>query len=87
MELLGGHDVACQRFDQRIEEPETPGHPFGHGGALELNPFTGVDLRLPIQRQVIAVLRDQDVGEQSRAGESALVSAIFMADIIFSPAT
>lgn len=71
VKLLGGHHVAAQRIYQRVEQKETPGDPLGHRGALELDAFTGIDLRLPIERQVVAVLRDQDMGKEPRSGEAA----------------
>jgi hypothetical protein len=72
MQLPRRHHIAGQRLEQRIDQPETPAYPFGHRRTLELYAFASVDLRLAIQRQVIGILRNQDVGEQSRAGETAL---------------
>jgi aspartate oxidase len=56
VELVRRHHIARQRLDERIEQPETAGDPFGHRGAFQLHAFTRVDLRLAIQRQVIGVL-------------------------------
>lgn len=72
MELGRAHDVAAQGLDQRLEQPCGAADPVGQGGAVELDPFSRVDLSLAIQRQVVAVLRHEHVGQQPRAGPPAL---------------
>src|SRR4051794_38911757 len=55
-----------------MEQPETTGDPLRHCGAFQLDTFSRIDLRLPIERQVVAVLRDQYLCQQPRSGEPTL---------------
>ena len=57
-------------LDQRLEQPADLADPVGHGRAVEVDAFTGVDLRLPIERQVVGVLGDQHV-RHGRLGRDA----------------
>ena len=62
--------VAADQLGQRRHQPGDAADPIGERRALQVDALPGVDLRLPVQRQVIEVLRDRDVGEQARAGDS-----------------
>lgn len=64
-------DVALQRLTERGEQRARRPHPVGERGALDVNALAGVDLGLAVERQVIAVLRDEHLGEQPRAGKPA----------------
>ncbi len=68
MQLGGAEHVALEGANQRIEQVEALAHPFGERRAFQLDAFSGVDLRLAVQGQVIGVLRHQHVCEQARAG-------------------
>src|SRR6185437_7124830 len=57
MELLGGHHVIPKRFEQRLDQLRQQPDPLRHRGAIELEPRTGIDLALPVQGQMIAVIR------------------------------
>jgi hypothetical protein len=46
--------------------------PIRQGRAIELDPLASVDLALPIERQVVGILADQDMGNQGLRGEPAL---------------
>jgi hypothetical protein len=68
---VGRHDVARERLDQRIKERRRPTDAVSERRALQGHPLAGVDLRLPIQRQVIGVLGHQDVRQEPRTGNAA----------------
>ena len=59
-------------IDQRREESACGADPAGKRGAIELDSFAGIDLRLPVQRLMIGVLRDQNMRQQPRTGEPAI---------------
>ena len=44
MQAGASHDMVLQRVHQRAEQRRTLPDPIGKGGALELDPFAGVDL-------------------------------------------
>lgn len=46
-------------------------HPVGQGRDLDGGSFAGVDLTLPIERQVLAVFGGEHEGQQMRAGAAA----------------
>ena len=55
--------------------PQQPGHladPAHHRAAIELDPGARVDARLSIERNMIAILRHQHLGQQTRTGQPAL---------------
>lgn len=72
MQGATAHDVAGERVDQRFEQRCRASYPVGHGGAREVDAFAGIDLRLPVKRQVIGILGDEHVGEEPGAGPAAL---------------
>jgi hypothetical protein len=55
---------------QGAQIPGRPADPVGQGGSIELDALPGVDLRLPVERQVIGVLGHQHLGDQ-RLGRNA----------------
>ena len=62
-----GH-VAAQRFHQRLKKARTAADPIGQGRALQFYILTRIDLALPMQRKMIAVLTHQNVRQQPRPG-------------------
>jgi hypothetical protein len=64
--------MCAHGFDQRCEEFACGSDPSGERGAVEVDSFTGIDLRLAVERLMIGVLRDQHVSEQARTGEPAI---------------
>ena len=71
MQAGASHDVALQRVDQRAEQRRTLPNPVGQGGALELDARTPVDLRLAVERQVVAELDHQHVRQQAGSRAAA----------------
>lgn len=65
-EVIGGKNVAAQFAMQRIEPPTGTAHPAGQGGSLEFHTVAGEDLRLAVERRVIAVFGGQYLREQRR---------------------
>jgi hypothetical protein len=58
--------MAGDGVDQRAQREGRLADPTGQRRAAELDPTAGEDLGLAIERQVRAVLVDQQMGEQSR---------------------
>jgi hypothetical protein len=58
---------------KRLEPPAGSADPVGQGGAVDLDALPGKDLALPVERQVIAVFGDQNVGEQGRGRETLAI--------------
>jgi hypothetical protein len=56
---------------ERFEPPAGAADPAGQGGTLQIDTLPGEDLGLAVQRKMIAVLADQDVGKQRGAGQTA----------------
>ena len=66
VDLLGGEDVLADRRRDRIEQPGRLANPVGQRRAVEFDAVAGVDLGLTIEREVIAVLRHQQVCQGGR---------------------
>ena len=64
--------MLLNRVHERAKQIACAAHPTGQGGARYLNSLSGVDLRLPVQRQMVAELRDDHMGKQAWARKSAL---------------
>ena len=56
------------------QEGSPPG-PVRQDGAIEFDPLAGVDLGLAVERQVISVLADHDMGDGGLGGQAALNQA------------
>ena len=67
-----GADMPADRLDQGLEQERHPADPVGQHRAIDLDPGPGIDVALPVQRQVIAVLRHQHMGEQARTRPAPL---------------
>ncbi len=72
MYLDASHRIATQRFNQRIHQCFTLTDPSTHAGRVQLDPVACGDLRLPVERLMIGVLRHEDVGKQARVCDAAL---------------
>ena len=70
--LRRGEHGAEHQFVQRSEPPAGTPDPVAQRGAIQLDPLSGEDLRLTIQRQMVAVLADQNLRYQ-RLGRHAAV--------------
>jgi hypothetical protein len=64
-------DMPPDAADDRLEQPGRLADPIAQGGTVEIDALAGVDLALPIQRQVIAILRDQQMREHGGRGAAA----------------
>ena len=65
MQFIGCEHMPRESFDQRLHQTETSADPLSHGRALQFHAFAGIDLRLPVKRQVIAELRDQHMSQKA----------------------
>jgi hypothetical protein len=72
VQLLGGQNIAAQLFDQRSDQAAGLADPLGQRRTVEVDALAGIDIGLPVKRQVIAKLGRQDMGQQPGAGESAV---------------
>jgi hypothetical protein len=54
------------QLTKRAQQPRSVAEPFGELAAVDFETAAGVDLGLPIERQVIAELGDRDVSEEAR---------------------
>ena len=71
MQALGGEHVPAKLGEDRIEGGDASADPVGERRDVEFDAFAGEGGALPVQRQMVAELADQDHGEQARAGEAA----------------
>ena len=71
VDLLGGEDVPPDPRYHRIEQPGRLSDPIGQRRAVEFEPLAGVNLALAIERQMVAVLRHQQMCERARRGTAA----------------
>jgi hypothetical protein len=76
MDLRGGEDVPLDPGDDRIEQPSRLADPIAQRRAVEVQSFPGIDLGLAIQRQVVAVLRHQQMRQQAWRGRVAWASPV-----------
>ena len=71
VQVVAGEDVGGQGIDQWLECRRRRPDPAGQGRGLQAHPVASEDLGLAIEWQVVVVLRDDDVSEQSRSGPPA----------------
>lgn len=71
MHLGGGQGVATQRCHQRVEQLVPLVHPAAHGGAIDDDAVAGVDAALPVEGDVVAVLRHHHMRDQRGSGHAA----------------
>jgi hypothetical protein len=55
---------------QGLQPPDRSADPIGEGRAIQFDAMPRKDLALSIQREVIAVFGDEDMGEKGRAGQA-----------------
>jgi hypothetical protein len=72
MQPVAGKHMAAQRGGERRQQGAGLADPVGHGRARQIDALTGIDLRLTIERQMIAILRGQHMGNQAGRGLAAL---------------
>ena len=70
-QMIRSEHVSCKAFVQRLEPPAGAADPSGERRTRKIDPMAGEDLRLPIQRRVIAIFADQDLGKQRRRRQAA----------------
>ena len=71
MDALGGEDMGADRLDQRHQRRRRRADPVGQRRDVEIDAFPGIDCALTVERQMQAVLGEQDMGEQLRSRTSA----------------
>ena len=71
MDALGGEDMGPDHIDQRHQRCRRGAHPVGQRRDVEIDAFARIDGALAVERQVQAVLGEQDMGEQLRPGAPA----------------
>src|SRR5262245_30882808 len=69
-QLLRGKDVLGESGLKRLEPPAGAADPVRERRAVQLDALPGEDLALTIQRQWIAVFRDQGMGEKAGSGHA-----------------
>src|SRR5262245_12016484 len=71
METLGSEHMIANGLDQRRQARRGGADPVGERGDAEIEPLTGVDLALSVQRQVCPVFAEQDLRQELRSGAAA----------------
>jgi hypothetical protein len=64
MDALGCEDLNTDSLDQWHQGGRRGAHPVGECRHVEINAFPSVDRALPVERQMQAILGEQDMGEQ-----------------------
>src|SRR5947199_46170 len=75
VELVCREDVLLHRFNERCQQITRSTDPSGERGAVEIEAFARVDLRLAIERLVVGVLGDQHMCEQAGTSKPAVDGA------------
>ena len=65
------HHMRRDGIDQRAQQRRRLANPVRQRRAIQIDPVTGIDLGLSIQRQMVAVFRHQHMCEQTRTGKAA----------------
>ena len=71
MQALGGEHVPAKLGEDGVEGCDASADPVSERRDVELDALAGEGCALPVQRQMVAELADQDHGEQARAGKAA----------------
>jgi hypothetical protein len=71
MQRIAGEDVGSEGIDERLQRRRCRSNPAGQGRGLQAHPVAGEDLGLTIKRQMIVVLRDDNMSQEPRAGPAA----------------
>ena len=64
--------MAADGIGQRFQQGSGFADPVSQRGTIKINAFAVEDLTLAIERQVISILADQNMGQQARARAAAL---------------
>ena len=70
-EGLSRECVPADGGGERLQQRRRPAHPAGQRRAVQIDAVTTEDLALAVQGKMIAVLRDENVGEQPRPRAAA----------------
>lgn len=72
--MIGSEHVPAQSVVQGLKPPAGATDPTGQRGTRQIDAVASEDLRLPIQRRVIAIFADEDLRDQRRrcAGPPAI---------------
>ena len=71
MNALGGENVLFDLVNKRLQRGTACANPIGERRDIEIDAVVGVDLALPVQRQMRAILREQNMRQQLRPGPAA----------------
>ena len=69
-QLLRGKDVLGEPCLQRFQPPDGAANPIGQRRAIQLDALAREDLALSVERQVIAIFGDQNMGEKTGTRET-----------------
>ena len=69
MQALGGEDVGGNEVVQRLKDMSAGAYLVGQRRQRQLDPLTGIALRLPVQRLVLSELVEQDHRQEVGAEE------------------
>jgi hypothetical protein len=67
--------MIANSFNQRSQQLAGRAHPSGECRAIQVDAFASIDLRLPVERLMIGILRYQYMCEQTRSRKSAVDGA------------
>lgn len=68
---IGNENIRTQNINQRNQQRADVSDPLRKERTIELNVFTRVDFRLPIEREMISVFTDEHVGQEPGTGHAA----------------
>jgi hypothetical protein len=71
MQLAGRHHVTTQCFHQRVQQLTAPTYPVRQSRSFQFYSLTGVDLALTVEREMVGILRNQNMRQQARTSQSA----------------
>jgi hypothetical protein len=69
---LGRQDMAADGVCEGFQKGRGFAHPIGKGRSVEVETFAVEDLAMAVERQVIGIFADQDMGQQTRPWATAL---------------
>src|SRR6266571_1306221 len=71
MQLVCRHHVTTQCFHQRVQQLTAPAYPVRQSRSFQLHSLTGIDLALTVEREMVGILRNQNMRQQARTSQSA----------------
>src|ERR1700730_2504122 len=69
LEIIGRRDLPPQVLANRRQRGRDVGDPPTQGTGRQIDPLPREDALEPVQREVVYILRDDDMGEEPFAGE------------------